>query len=586
MNKKILNWQSVVFLFVLVAAVFFRTYNFSDWLYFKMDQARDAMLTSSVIEKGPQYLPLLGPRAGATEVDEGYLRLGPAYYYFQYIAGVLSGSTEPAIFAYPDLFFGILAIPLLYIFLRLYFSSALSVLIASMYALSFIIIQYSRFAWNPNTLPFFAILSFFGLLKFLNDPRPKQRIIWIILWASGLFIGSQMHFFGFFVLSGVSALMILVHYEVWKTGKFFKEIEWMKLIKYGAVTLAVFIFIYSPVIISDVIRGGENSLNLVSAFANKPTQRSFTEKIRENASEQLKYYCLITTASCYEKGVKNNFPAAFFTAVIMLAGSIWSVYSWKKSPMGIKRDFLALVIIWAGVFFILATPVAFQLRPRFFIAVFAVPFIFLGYIFQYLEKKIPRYSTCIAVIITLMIVLFNAKGTLAWFKEQDLSQQKSVPVKRTLILKRRDGVTHGQLKRAVDAMYQKRKPGYRIYFYSKQEHRAAISYLLSLKKDPELSYARFKKLKLDPRAQYFSIDSARNKDKALYSMYGKTFNIISTEQFGQLVLHELEFPQHKTSPDFQFTKKDAKSERVFWKDVFGITGSEEGIDEDEFNSEE
>lgn len=540
------------------------------------------MLISSVMEKGPQYLPLLGARAGATEVDEGYLRLGPAYYYFQYLAGILFGSHEPSVFAYPDLFFGILVIPLLYLFLRLYFSSAISVLIASMYALSFIIIQYSRFAWNPNTLPFFAILSFFGLLKFLNDPRPKQRVAWITIWALGLFIGSQMHFFGFFVLSGVSALMILVHYEAWKVIKFFKDIEWARLVKYGAVALAVFVLVYSPVIVSDVVKGGENARNLVSAFANKPSEKPFVEKLRENSTEQLKYYCLITFASCYDGGIKKNFTASLGTFIMLAAGAILAIVSWKKRSPGIKKDFLALVIIWAGVFFILSIPVAFQLRPRFFIAVFSVPFILTGCVLEYLEKKTFRYSIHVAIIITLIIIAFNVRGTLAWFQEQDLSQRKSIPVERTLILKRRDGVTLGQLKRAVDAMYQKRKPGYRMYFYSKQEHLAAISFLLSSKKDPALSYARFnKKLKLDPRAQYFSIDSVRNKDKALYDMYGNTFNILSTEQFGQLVMHELEFPQHQTSPDFQFTKKDSKPDRVFWKDVFGAKENKGGIEIDE-----
>ncbi len=188
MNNPILtwakkNWVSLVLLVVIAGGVFVRTYKFDDWLYFKMDQSRDAILMSKSINEGPQYLPLLGARAGAVKLKHGFLRLGPAFYYFEYVAGKLFNSTEPYVLAYPDLFFGILAIPMLFFLAKLYFSRLNSLLIATMYAFSFIIIQYSRFSWNPNALQFFLLLSFYGLLRMLNEPNEKKRRWWIALWA-------------------------------------------------------------------------------------------------------------------------------------------------------------------------------------------------------------------------------------------------------------------------------------------------------------------------------------------------------------------------------------------------------------------
>src|SRR4030042_1926401 len=138
------------------------------------------------------------------------------FYYFQYLSGKIFNSTRPDVFAYPDLFFSIAVLPLLFIFLRLYFSRRISIFVVAMYAFSFLVIEYSRFAWNPNSLPFFVILSFYGLLKFLKEVNEKKKRWWIALWAVGIFIGSQLHFLGFFVLLGVSGIMFLVHYRVWE----------------------------------------------------------------------------------------------------------------------------------------------------------------------------------------------------------------------------------------------------------------------------------------------------------------------------------------------------------------------------------
>jgi hypothetical protein len=137
-------WVILTVTVIILLSFFVRFYHFDEWLYFKMDQSRDALLIGNAIDHGPGYLPLLGARAGATELAHGFLRLGPAYYYFQYLSGKISGSTYPSVFAYPDLFFSLAVIPLLYVFLRLYFSQRNALLVTTMYAFSFLIIQYSR----------------------------------------------------------------------------------------------------------------------------------------------------------------------------------------------------------------------------------------------------------------------------------------------------------------------------------------------------------------------------------------------------------------------------------------------------------
>ena len=65
---------------IIALGFFLRSYHFTDWLHFELDQARDARVVDAALEGGPGELPLLGPKAGGT-----FLRLGPAFYYLQYL---------------------------------------------------------------------------------------------------------------------------------------------------------------------------------------------------------------------------------------------------------------------------------------------------------------------------------------------------------------------------------------------------------------------------------------------------------------------------------------------------------------------
>ena len=578
MNNPILtwakkNWVSLVLLVVIAGGVFVRTYKFDDWLYFKMDQSRDAILMSKSINEGPQYLPLLGARAGAVKLKHGFLRLGPAFYYFEYVAGKLFNSTEPYVLAYPDLFFGILAIPMLFFLAKLYFSRLNSLLIATMYAFSFIIIQYSRFSWNPNALQFFLLLSFYGLLRMLNEPNEKKRRWWIALWAFAATIGSQLHFFGFFTLLGASGLLIGFHHQLWKLAKI-KTLLQREMLKkmagYAAVALAVFLFLYTPVIISDVFKKGENTHNFFEAMGSKPSKDSFGEKIFKDVKENAKYYCLVTTSQCYGSSIKKEVPALLVTGLVLLAGLSLSVRGLRKKTNLLQRDFLAMLLIWVGVFSILTIPVAFQLRPRFFIVVFAIPFIFLGLAFEFFEEKLKKeQAIALAILFTVGIVAWNSHGTYAWFKEQASSQKKALEVKRTLILKAKDGVTLGQLQGVTDWMYSRRKSGWTMYYYIKPEHVRPIDFLLLEKKDKNLNFVTMR-IDQNPKAQFFAITPAKNGLDDVYAKYGRDVVVIASQQFGQLMVFEIDFPSRAVLADFKFKKSKNSEDRIYWKDVINI----------------
>lgn len=565
---------AIIIVAVVMAGGFLvRAYNFHDWLYFKMDQARDANIIGYAITNGPEHLPLLGPRAGATEVSNGYLRLGPAFYYFQYLSGKIFNSTDPEIFAYPDLFFSILTIPLLYFFSRLYFRRKISIFVILMYSFSFIIIQYSRFAWNPNSLLFFTLLGFYGLLKFLRSEKLKSKVGWMAVWAVGTAVGSQLHFLGFFCLPAISFLVIFFRLKPWRLAELIKLKSYFlakRVLIYLITVIAVFSIIYSPVIISDVIRQGENTKNFLEAFSTKPGKKPLGEKISSSLDSQTKYYCLIATSECYKRKVKDNIGFSFLTALIMISALIALVGKIKKEKDKNRRDFLHLLAIWFGIFFLIAIPLYASLRPRFFIAVFPIPFILLGITFEFLEKKLALRGKYLTVIIATAIIGLNVRGTAAWFKEQSESQKRDLNIDRTLILKNQDGVTLGQMERAAGYMYENRNPGGILYFYVKQEHIAPFKYLFSQKNDPSLIYSTVNKG--DSIAEpYFIIVPSPKDEGYIKEDFGANIQILDKFDVGQIFVYRVnpgfaQKPKKRESESIE--KATSLSDRVFWRDIF------------------
>lgn len=567
---------------IIFTASLVRTYKFHDWLFFKWDQARDATLISQAIENGPSELPLLGPRA--TKVGGGeYLRLGPAYYYMQYASGAIFGSTKPDVFAYPDLLFSILAIPMLFLLLRFYFSRTYSLLLVFLYSFSFLVIQYSRFSWNPNSVPFFAFLGFYGLLKFFNPIDQKSKCLWIFLWALAMAIASQLHFFAFFSLIGVSTIFIAIKNKLWKISSLKSALN-KKTLKYALLALVTISFIYAPVLVNEAATGGQNTKNFIKAFSAKPQDKPIWEKIKRNTTEQLEGYYLITTSYNYGKNEKiGNFLEIAVAGFIIIAGYILLAGYYRKTENQQKKDFLLLVALWPVLFYLVSIPMAYQIRPRFFVVVFAMPYIFLGLILKFIGEKRRAESKYIIAVIVLALFLLNGSGTCAWFKENRLSQSSSFDTNRTLILEKKDGVTLGQLERAIQYISREIGNDLTLYYYTKPEYRLSLEYLL---------------LQNNPRYKIFRLsDTEYCKSRTCFAMVTKSggFDSIKkdlktglyeekSQQFGQLLAIKLSSKTAETvSLDEELRKKienyeekeleedlaedDDNLSRVLWKNV-------------------
>ncbi|MEF3692473.1 MAG: glycosyltransferase family 39 protein [Candidatus Moraniibacteriota bacterium] len=223
---------------VFVLGVFLRVYNFGPWLHFELDQARDVFVVQDAVKNGVENLPLLGPQARGKD-----LNLGPIFYYFSYFSSWIFG-TSPESMALPDLLFSIFSIPLFYLFARLFlFGRWTAVSISAILSTSLFLVTYGRFAWNPNGMFFWSMVTFYSLLKAYEDRELNAK--WFLLFIFGFGVLTQLHFIAF-VSAPLAVLFYLATVRI--------RIPWRIVLG----SFFILLFLYSPVILSEIKTKGRN----------------------------------------------------------------------------------------------------------------------------------------------------------------------------------------------------------------------------------------------------------------------------------------------------------------------------------------
>lgn len=174
--------EFLILLLILILAAFFRFYKLAESFYFISDAGRDAQAAFKIIID--HKLTLIGPRASVA----GFF-LGPFYFYLITIPLWLF-KMDPISLAYFASFLGVLAVFLIYLVAKNLFDSLAGLVAAFLYAISPMIIDHSRMAWNPSPVPLFTLLLLLGLILLKNT----KQLRWLILsWVVGG-LGVQSHY--------------------------------------------------------------------------------------------------------------------------------------------------------------------------------------------------------------------------------------------------------------------------------------------------------------------------------------------------------------------------------------------------------
>ncbi|MDD3607885.1 MAG: glycosyltransferase family 39 protein, partial [Candidatus Moranbacteria bacterium] len=418
MNKEFFqkNWHYWILALIILVTMIYRGWNFEDWMLFRADQARDAHYAKEAIEEGAGNLRLLGPRAGAAVYLEGdeslkgdVLRLGPIYYYFQYLSALVFGGASAWTLAMPDFLLSLIAIGIFYLILRQFFSISVSLATTAVFAFSFILLEYSRFAWNTNQLVFWECLLVLALIKIIILENRKKAGIWLIILGLSIAILSQLHFLALFGF-GAIILVSLIVYRPW-------GINW----KFWLASAAVVAVIYLPVIAADFKNDGDNIRRLagvIGAEDEEPDdedddkQASGVESFLKISDRHGKYYSLILS-SINRHEVENISKLGIIFILGGLGLALFHFFRKRVSEGGFGKKLPPMIhplIFVTFLWFVIFFAIYFKILPRigkvrYWLMIAPLVFIFLAYwlaAFELIKNKIIKNGLIIGCTLTLV----------------------------------------------------------------------------------------------------------------------------------------------------------------------------------------
>jgi len=388
---------------IICVGIFFRAYNFSQWLHFEIDQVYDFDIVEPAVSNGIENLPLLGPNVGG-----GMARLGPAFYYIEYLGAKVFGNT-PNGHAMSVLILSILSLPLFYVFCKRYFSTYESIGLLAIFSSSLYLVMYSRFSWSPNILPFLVLLSFYSLLRSFSK-KEKHPARWFLVSVATVTVTSQIHFNSLFVVPLIAVLFTII-----KRPRF----NW----KIWLAAIGIIFLIYSPVILNDIKTHGENLGYLTKKFKKTSPGNAFKfNAIIQTAEYNAYEYFFINTGNdqvnmitkLKDKGFscapcRENLSVKIFALIIFLSALILIIINFFKEKDSERKNFLLLVILWFLVSFYLVYSIAdgYKMYPRFFLLMAPLAILFYGFILRTLSPEKNKMGLLIFVILITVIVFFN-----------------------------------------------------------------------------------------------------------------------------------------------------------------------------------
>src|SRR3990167_69668 len=145
----------ICFIVTIAITTFLRLYRFDSFVTFLGDQGRDALIIKRIITL--EHLPAIG-----APTSVGQIYLGPFYYYF-IAPWLLLFNFEPIGLAFGVAFFSSLFILVFYHLIKKIFDPMTALISAFFIPFSSVLVESSRFSWNPNLLPLFSLLFIYAL---------------------------------------------------------------------------------------------------------------------------------------------------------------------------------------------------------------------------------------------------------------------------------------------------------------------------------------------------------------------------------------------------------------------------------------
>ncbi len=388
---------------ILLLAAFFRLYKISDYMTFLGDEGRDVLVAYNILHGN---FTLLGPTASV-----GGFFLGPIYYYFM-TPFLWLFNYDPVGPAVMVALFGVATVFLVYKVGSEFFDKRVGIMAAFLYALSPVVIAYSRSSWNPNLMPFFSLLTLYVLYKAMI----KNKTYLFILCGFLLGITMQLHYLAIFLGAIMITYVILIRLTTLE--KFFlAKISW--ILKDGFYLFFGFIVGWLPFLAFEIRHGFPNLSSIVQFIIHQESRPELENNSGFIATVGNVFFRLfgrlITKFPPPEQiSLANQTNIAiwyYLTLLLAIASVAVFVIKYYKTIRQKDHDFqkLSLIFLWGTVGILLFGFYTKNIYDYYFGFLFPIPFLLISYFLSFLwrRKSILQY---IPILIFLLLVSLNLSG--------------------------------------------------------------------------------------------------------------------------------------------------------------------------------
>ncbi len=313
----------------LIIGILLRFYKLTGFVTFLGDQGRDAIIIKRILT-GEHF-----PAIGASQ-SVGQVFLGPFYYYF-IAPWLLLSNFNPIGLAMGVAFFSSLYLLINYLIIKELFDKKIALISTILLSFSSVLIDFSRFSWNPNLLPLFTLLTIYFVVKSLKT----NKRYYFALAGAFLSFAIQLHYLSLFLIPPIGILYFLSLLKLTKQSL-------KRLVSHFSnlfICLFSFIFFSSPLIVFDLRHNFLNSKLLLALFQSSGTSfltklnslydsfyflnlYSFNINLNKLFVYLLLFFLVLATVTLYKQ--KSSLKTFLFFFLLTIVGM--SLYSGQKYP--------------------------------------------------------------------------------------------------------------------------------------------------------------------------------------------------------------------------------------------------------------
>jgi 4-amino-4-deoxy-L-arabinose transferase-like glycosyltransferase len=409
--------QNILLPIILLIAAFLRLYRIQDYMTFLGDEGRDVLVAYNILHG---HLTLLGPTSSV-----GGFFLGPIYYYFMapFLWLFNYNPVGPAVMV---ALFGIATVGLIYVVGKDFFNAKVGLIAALLYAISPLVIVYSRSSWNPNPMPFFSLSILYLLHKALN--RSSLKILFVVGILFG--IAMQLHYLAIFlgVIILVYTLIICLYKQ--KTFKIFT-----KLIKDYLVIFLGFLIGWSPFIAFEIRHGFLDFKNIITfvLFSGKTgTGPDYITTISDVFFRLFGRLVFYFPTPDHQK-VYGSALISWWQALVILFAAFACITIFYKLYESFKKrnesfEKYLLLVVWLVVGILLFGFYKKQIYDYYLAFMFPLPFLLVAGSLDFLKKiKLFKAGIILSLLLFVLIVGLNFDGIPFQYQaNRQLNQMRTI----------------------------------------------------------------------------------------------------------------------------------------------------------------